>query len=51
MCGRAWLWVGVDSLGVGSIAVLIDVPMNSCLTCPVSGLYALFPINFIVDHK
>jgi hypothetical protein len=52
MCGRALLWVGVDLLGGGSIAVHKDVPMNSCLTCscltPVPGMYALSPTNVLV---
>jgi uncharacterized protein (DUF2237 family) len=49
MRGRALLWVGVDLLGGGSIAVhknVLDVLKNSCLTPPVSGMYALSPIFF-----
>jgi hypothetical protein len=48
MCERAFLWVGVDLLGRGSIAVNKAVPMNGCLTSLVSGMYAFVHDEFLV---
>jgi hypothetical protein len=43
--GRALLWVGAGLLGGRSTAVHKHVPMNSRLTSPISGVYAMFPIH------
>jgi hypothetical protein len=49
--GRALLWVGAGLLGGRSIAVHKHVPMNSRLTSPISGMYAMFPIHGVVKLK
>jgi hypothetical protein len=59
MCGCALLWVGMVLLGGDQpwwgcmhapvhITTHKDVPMSSGLTTQVSGIYALFPINYLV---